>query len=119
MPSRSLHLASSQPAMAGIQTSRPNAFAPTGGRGRLAPLRPVTRRVPGQVGREEFLAFWAGLMRRRCGSAREVAYTFRRTEQTGRNWLDGAACPTGWDVAKAYSLWPDDFDATLQTLRGR
>jgi hypothetical protein len=75
------------------------------------------RDAAGPVSRDAFLMFWSGLMLRRCGSAREVAYQFRRTEQTGRNWIDGFACPTGLDVARAYQMWPEDFDGVLQDLR--
>lgn len=114
-----LNVASAQSALQRAQMSHPNPlanalakpFAPQGGRGRSVPPRPVITRVPGDVGRDEFLRFWSGLLLRRCGSAREVAYIFRRTEQTGRNWIDGVACPTGLDVARALSLWPGDFAA--------
>lgn len=112
MSPRPLRLvAHARPALQRGQMSRPNVlakrFAPADGRGR-APLRPVAR-VAGDVSRPEFLAWWSGLMLRRCGSAHAVTKAFDCTEQTGRNWIDGVACPTGLAVMRAYDLWPDDF----------
>ena len=77
-------------------------------------MRPVVAR---EVSRAEFVAFWSLLMMRRCGDYRGVAVRFDRTEQTGRNWLDGVACPTGYDVARAQLWWPEDFAALCCDLR--
>lgn len=102
------NIAAARPAMQRAQMPRPKAFAPLGGRGRALPLRPVSR-VAGDLTRVEFLTWWSGLMLRRCGSAHEVTKRFDCTEQTGRNWIDGVACPTGLAVMRAFDLWPEDF----------
>lgn len=121
MPSRTLHtVASARPAMVRAQMSRPNGFArlpSAGGRGRAVPLRGAVARAPGDVTKPEFLAWWSGLMLRRCGSARAVADQFKTTEQTGRNWIDGVACPTGLQVMRAMEWWRDDFAAAGPALR--
>lgn len=113
MSSRPLRsVASARSAIQRAQMSRHSplakTFAPHGGRGRAQPLR-VVRRVAGDVTRVEFLAWWSGLMLRRCGSAHAVTKAFDCTEQTGRNWIDGVACPTGLAVMRAFDLWPEDF----------
>lgn len=100
-----------QPARPPSQMSRQNAFAPDGGRGRKLAAR---RRVQGALGlpmpdEVGFRDFWAGLLKRRCGCAAAVAQTFGCTEQTGRNWLAGEACPIGHAVWHAMGLWPADF----------
>jgi hypothetical protein len=59
--------------------------------------------------REEFLSWWAALLRRRLGSAAVIAKTFTCTEQGARYWLDGFACPTGLHLDHAMALWPDAF----------
>jgi hypothetical protein len=92
------------------QKSQPNTFAPVGGRGRnLAASRRVHWRQDDVTGRDDFLRFWSGLLLRRCGSAHAVAMRFDVTEQTGRNWIDGFACPTGLAVFQAQELWPEEF----------
>ena len=84
-----LRLVSAQPASQPGQMSRPNAFdAPS---------------------RDAALRFWSGLMMRRCGDYRAVARQFDVTEQTGRNWIDGHAMPTGLAVMRAVEWWPEDF----------
>lgn len=93
------------------QMSQQNAFAPQGGRGRKLSAR---RRVQGALGlplpdEAQFRAFWSSLMVRRCGCAAGVAQQFGCTEQTGRNWLAGQACPIGHAVWHAMKLWPDEF----------
>lgn len=90
------------------QKSRPNGFAPVGGRGRGRRLRGRVV-LPVQPGRDAVLVWWSGLLMRHCGSAHDIARLFDVTEQTGRNWLDGAACPTGLAVLHAMLLWPEDF----------
>lgn len=118
MSSRPLHIVSSaRPAMQRAQMSHPKAFGPVGGRGRVLPLRPMPERSAGDVTRKEFLAWWSGLMLRRCGSARAVAQLFGTTEQTGRNWIDGFACPTGLQVIRAQEWWPGDFTGAGATMR--
>lgn len=93
------------------QMSQANAFAPVGGRGRSVSAR---RRVSVpilQPDRDGFLDFWAGLMRRKCGSAAAVAQMFCVTEQTGRNWMAGFSCPVGEALDLAMTLWPREFAA--------
>lgn len=110
MSSRPLHIvASARPALLRAQMSHSKAFAPVGGRGRVLPLRPVPNRSAGDLTRTEFLTWWSGLMLRRCWSAHEVTKRFDCTEQTGRNWIDGVACPTGLAVMRAFELWPEEF----------
>lgn len=83
------------------QKSQANAF---GGPRRV--------RVIPVVDKAEFMAWWAGVMRRKCGAcAVEISRTFSVTEQTGRNWLDGFACPMGQYVDLAQNLWPEEFAA--------
>lgn len=65
--------------------------------------------LPVQPDRAAFLRWWSALIIRRCGSAHDVARLFDVTEQTGRNWIDGVACPTGLAVVHAMALWPEDF----------
>ncbi len=93
------------------QKSHQKAFAPVGGRGRKLTAR---RRVQGALGvpmpdEAGFRAFWMALLARRCGCAAGVAQMFGVTEQTGRNWMAGTACPIGHAVWHAMGLWPDDF----------
>jgi hypothetical protein len=95
--------------------SQQKGFAPEGGRGRKLSAR---RRVQASLGHsvaqpEAFLPFWMGLLTRRCGCAAGVAQEFGCTEQTGRNWLAGTACPIGHHVWHAMQRWPDDFAAAL------
>ena len=93
------------------QKSFATRFAPQGGRGRD---RAAHRRVSVQpvIGRrDDFLVWWSALMLRRCGSAHQIAMTFDVTEQTGRNWIDAVACPSGWVVFQAQARWPEDFAA--------
>lgn len=61
--------------------------------------------------REEFLSWWAGLLRRRCGQAAVIAKTFTCTEKCARYWLDQFACPTGLHLDHAMALWLDEFAA--------
>ncbi len=106
----SLHLVSSrQSAPALRQKSHPTTFAPLGGRGRGAGAARRVAVSPVLLHRAGFLAFWSGLMLRRCGGAHEIAMQFDVTEQTGRNWIDGVACPSGWMVFQAQQLWPEEF----------
>lgn len=93
MSQHHLRIVAGQTALPSPQMSRPKAFGP----------------VAQPISREGFLRFWSGLMMRRCGDYRGVARVFDRTEQTGRNWIDGVACPTGLDVARAMALWPGEF----------
>lgn len=93
------------------QMSRQKAFAPQDGRGRKLSAR---RRVQARLGHpvaqpEAFLPFWMGLLKRRCGCHAGVAQEFGCTEQTGRNWLAGDACPIGHHVWHAMQRWPEDF----------
>lgn len=119
MSPRPLHIvAQARPAMQRAQMSYPKAFAPLGGRGRAVPLRPAPNRVAGDVTRDEFLRFWSGLMLRKCGSAHAITKVFDCTEQTGRNWIDGFACPTGLAVMKAMEYWPDEFARAAARMRG-
>lgn len=102
---------SAHPAQPVNQMSRQNAFAPQGGRGRKLAAR---RRVQGALGlpmpdEAGFRRFWSDLMQRRCGCAAGVAQAFGCTEQTGRNWIAGTACPIGHALWHAMDLWPDDF----------
>lgn len=59
--------------------------------------------------REAFMAFWADLVARRCGSREVAAVTFEVTFQTACNWFDRFSCPTGDKVAIAVALWPEEF----------
>lgn len=116
MSSRPLRLVASNPALRRLQMSRPSAFgpsafgsgtfAPAGGRGRSYVTRPEPRR---ELTRDQFLRWWSGLLLRKLGSARAVAQFFETTEQTGRNWIDGTACPTGLSVMRALRAWPQEF----------
>lgn len=82
------------------QMSQPNGF---GGR--------RMRAVP-EVDRAGFVAWWAGVMRRRChADAVVISRTFEVTEQTGRNWLAEFSCPLGHHVDLAMVLWPEEFAA--------
>lgn len=94
------------------QKSRPKGFAPEGGRGRWPGAARVVAGVavlPSQPDRGAVLVWWSRLLMRHCRSAHEIARLFDVTEQTGRNWLDGASCPTGLAVLHAMRLWPADF----------
>lgn len=104
-------VSSRQSAPENRQMSHPNAFAPQGGRGRGAHAARRVSVQPALPSRDGFLRFWSGLMLRRCGSAHEIAMRFDVTEQTGRNWVDGVACPSGWMVYQAQLLWPEEFAA--------
>lgn len=98
------------------QMSHANGFglarlAPSGGRGRSLSARRRVQ-VPSTLpDRDGFLRFWSGLMLRHCGSAAAVSQLFLVTEQTGRNWIDGFACPTGVAVDQAMAMWPEEFRA--------
>lgn len=81
-----------------------------GGRGRGVAFRPA-RLAPVTLDRDGFLAWWSGLLMRRCGDVRGIVAVFACTEQTARNWLDGFACPGGAVVDLAARLWADDFAA--------
>lgn len=106
MPFRSLSPLRPVSGLPSAQMSHPKGFAPLGGRGRGVPLRPVQAPVRDRAG---FLAWWSGLLMRRCGDVRGIVQVFGCTEQTARNWLDGVACPTGCVVDLAQRLWPADF----------
>jgi len=93
------------------QMSFARQFAPAGGRGRGAVAHRRVSVQPVVVQRDDFLVWWSALMLRRCGSAHQIAMTFDVTEQTGRNWIDAVACPSGWVVFQAQRRWPDDFAA--------
>lgn len=109
MSLRPLRLASSAlPAMRARQMSQPKTFVPRLSSGRILPFRPL---APPELSREDFLHWWSGLMLRKLGTARAIARKFDRTEQTGRNWIDAVACPTGLDVMRAMEFWPDEFAA--------
>jgi hypothetical protein len=83
----------------------------------MSPAKPVAFRsrrlqlIAAAPDREEFLDWWAGLLRRRCGGAAVIAKTFTCTEQCARYWLDGFACPTGLHLDHAMALWPGEFAA--------
>ncbi|MGV8987791.1 MAG: hypothetical protein ACOH2H_16075 [Cypionkella sp.] len=100
--------------------SHPKAFAPLrplaerGGRGRVYRVRPAAL---ADLSRDDVLLFWSGLMLRQCGSAHAVAMRFDVTEQTGRNWIDGFACPTGLAVMRALEWWPEDFTGAGARMR--
>lgn len=81
--------------------------------GQMSPANPLHRRqvIAAAPDREEFLAWWAGLLRRRCGPAAVIAKTFTCTEQCARYWLDQFACPTGLHLDHAMALWPEEFAA--------
>lgn len=111
-------VSSRQSAPVARQMSHPRTFGPLAGRGRGAgPARRVSV-SPVLVARAGFLAFWLGLMLRRCGGAHAIAMRFDVTEQTGRNWIDGVACPSGWKVFQAQQLWPEEFAAAQASGRG-
>ena len=105
-------VALARPALQRAQMSHPNGF----GGAKVVPFR-RSGRVAGDVTRGEFLAWWSGLLLRRCGSARAVAQRFATTEQTGRNWIDGVACPTGLQVMRAQEWWPGDFAGAAVWMR--
>jgi hypothetical protein len=107
--SPSLRLVSSrQSAPVARQMSHPREFGPLGGRGRDGRAARRVEVAP-VLHRGGFLVFWSGLMLRRCGGAHEIAMRFDVTEQTGRNWIDAVACPSGWMVFQAQQLWPEEF----------
>lgn len=59
-----------------------------------------------------FMAWWAGVMRRRCGAdAVQISRMFSVTEQTGRNWLAEHSCPLAYHMDLACELWPEEFEA--------
>jgi hypothetical protein len=86
------------------QKSPAKVFDPRGAGGRPVRVIPV-------VDKAGFVAWWAGLLRRRCGDAATVAQTFGCTEQAARYWLDEFSCPMGQYVDLALALWPEDFIA--------
>lgn len=98
-------------ALRGGQMSRPNGFGAHGFGPRLG-----TRAQP-ELTRAAFLAWWSGLVLRRCGSAHDIAMRFNCTEQTGRNWMEGASCPTGLQVMRAQGWWPEDFGQAPARMR--
>lgn len=62
------------------------------------------------VDKPGFVAWWAGLLRRRCGGdAVAIAQTFGCTEQAARYWLDEFSCPMGQYVDLAMAIWPEEF----------
>jgi hypothetical protein len=87
--------------------SRKRSAAPA----QMSPANRVRRTqvIAAAPDREEFLAWWAGLLRRRCGQAAVIAKTFTCTEQCARYWLDAFACPTGLHLDHAMALWPEEF----------
>lgn len=94
------------------QKSLANGFgrlAPVGGRGRgaAAARRVSVQPVIGQ--RDDFMVWWSALLLRRCGSAHAIARTFDVTDQTGQNWINATACPSGWMVFQAQGWWPEEF----------
>lgn len=107
-----LLVSSGHPARSVSQKSQPRVFGPVGGRGRGAGAARRVSVQPVLAQRDDFLRFWSGLMLRRCGSAHAIAMRFDVTEQTGRNWVDGVACPSGWMVYQAQQLWPEEFPAS-------
>lgn len=94
------------------QMSHPNPFE---GRGRSVAAR---RRVAGRLGpladKGAFVAWWAALVARRCGSREACAAVLGVTFQTACNWFDGMSCPTGDKVALAVALWPEEFAALAE-----
>jgi len=87
------------------RAARDGQMSPAKGLGRF-------RVIPAAPDRAEFLSWWAGLLRRRCGGqAALIAKTFTCTEQCARYWLDGFSCPNGLHVDLAMALWPEDFAA--------
>ena len=104
-------VSSGQSAPASAQKSLANVFGRCSaqGRGRGAgaarrvSVQPVIRQ------RDDFMIWWSALMLRRCGSAHSVARQFDVTDQTGQNWINAVACPSGWMVYRAQVLWPEEF----------
>lgn len=87
--------------LTGGQMSHANRFG-GGARVRVIPIVDVA----------EFRAWWAGLLRRRCGAdAVEIARIFGHSVQTGRNWLAEDSSPLAHDTDLAMALWPEDFIA--------
>ncbi|MDP1872118.1 MAG: hypothetical protein Q8K61_10910 [Gallionella sp.] len=106
-------VASNHFAASRTQKSLANGFgslARAGGRGRGADaarrvsVQPVIARKP------DFLVWWSALMLRRCGSAHAIAKQFDVTDQTGQNWINADACPSGWVVYQAQRFWPEEFE---------
>ena len=118
-PLPSLSAASGRSALRRGQMSQPKVFgaAAFGAAAFVSARRPLRHgagfggRPAVDMGRDDVLRFWSGLMLRQCGSAHAVAMRFDVTEQTGRNWINGFACPTGLAVMRAQAWWPDEFCA--------
>ncbi len=87
------------------------AAQPVPGAPQMSPANRLrrTRVIAAAPDREEFLVWWAGVLRRRCGPAAVIAKTFTCTEQCARYWLDRFACPTGLHLDLAMALWPEEF----------
>jgi hypothetical protein len=82
--------------------------------GQMSHAKPLGRfrLVPAAPDRGEFLAWWASLLKLRCGgNAADIAKLFTCTEQCARYWLDEFSCPNGLHVDLAMDLWPEDFAA--------
>lgn len=97
----------SQPAPAARQMSHPTAF--DRGRGGAAVRRVSVAPI---VTPHQARGFWAGLVRRRCGTREEAAVVFGVTFQTACNWFDGFSTPTGDKVMMAIRLWPEEFSSS-------
>lgn len=105
-------VSSRQSAANPLQKSLANGFgriAPSDGRGRGAGAARRVSVQPVLAQRDDFMIWWSALMLRRCGSAHAVARQFDVTDQTGQNWINAVACPSGWAVYQAQSLWPQEF----------
>lgn len=94
------------------QTSHPNPFE---GRGRsVQSLRRASGRLSSTLDKRAFVAWWADLVARRCGTREACAVMLDVTFQTACNWFDGFSCATGDKVALACTIWPEEFAALAE-----
>lgn len=94
------------------QKSHANGF------GRVTPLRQAQALRALDVSQDDARAFWADLVRRRCGSPEACAVMFGVTGQTARYWFEAFSRPQLNYVLMAFCWWPDDFAALRCDLLG-
>lgn len=95
----SLHLVSSQDRAGRGQIDSSKAF----GRGHVADAVATRAELPAR-----WQALMGHLFGHGPGGRAETAVAFACTLQTACNWHDGVVAPSGYAVAHAWAMWPQD-----------